>query len=137
LTAENTDRADPGPPDGTSGSPDATGSAESVTTPGFLAIVSGPYAGTILPLRNGVTRIGRDGRLNDHIIDDEAVSELHLSIRFREGAFILTDMDSDGGTQINNHPVDQQQLAPNDVILIGGTRLTFVQIPMISETSDA
>jgi pSer/pThr/pTyr-binding forkhead associated (FHA) protein len=103
--------------------------------PGYLAIVSGPYSGTILPLSRDVTRVGRDGYVNDHVIDDNAVSDVHLSIRFLNGAFVLTDMDSENGTKINGRPVDRQQLAPNDVILIGQTQLTFIQVYTADETA--
>lgn len=103
------------------------------TAPGFLAIVSGPYSGTMLPLSSGVTRIGRDGYFNDHVIDDNAVSDLHLSIRFLDGVFILTDMDSENGTSINGQPVDRQQLSPNDLIQIGRTQLSFIQMPSVDE----
>jgi len=83
-----------------------------------------------LPLSRDVTRIGRDGYVNDHVIDDNAVSDIHLSIRFLNGVFVLTDMDSENGTKINGKPVDSQQLAANDVILIGRTQLSFIQVPI-------
>src|SRR4051794_33737329 len=35
----------------------------------FLVITSGQYANTMLPLSANTTRIGRDGRHNDHMID--------------------------------------------------------------------
>jgi len=98
--------------------------------PGFLAFVSGQYSGTILPLKPDLTRIGRDGRINDHVIDDPTVSDVHLSIRFRNGVFILTDMDSENGTKVNGQPVDQVQLAANDEILIGRTRFVLMQVPI-------
>lgn len=134
MASESPDQPPLAPAEVSRGEVTQPGANENVATPGFLAIVSGPYAGTILPLSSGVTRVGRDGRLNDHVIDDDAVSELHLSIRFRDGVFILTDMDSENGTQVNSRPVEQQQLSPNDTILIGRTRLTFMQIPAVPET---
>jgi two-component system, NtrC family, sensor kinase len=109
------------------------GAGSNPTASAFLAIVSGPYSGTILALSSDVTRIGRDGYFNDHVIDDNAVSDLHLSIRFLDGVFVLTDMDSENGTKINGQSVDRQQLAPNDVIQIGRTQLSFIQMPSADE----
>ena len=38
---------------------------------GLLVISGGQYANTTMPLKAGVTTLGRDGRLNDHKIDDD------------------------------------------------------------------
>lgn len=94
----------------------------------FLVITSGPYAGTSLPLDDEVTRIGRDGERNDHAIDDDSVSTLHVSVRHKDGAFTLTDLDSANGTRVNGTAVQQVVLTTNDEIQIGRTRLTFMQV---------
>jgi hypothetical protein len=94
----------------------------------LLIIKSGPYANTTLPLKAGVNTVGRDGRVNDHPIDDPAVSDRHLSIRYLDGRFTATDLDSSNGTFINNQKIDRQTLQSNDVIRIGKTDLVFVQI---------
>ncbi|HEY3061184.1 MAG TPA: FHA domain-containing protein [Chloroflexota bacterium] len=95
----------------------------------FLAITSGPYADTMLALHGGTTKIGRDGALNDHPIDDLAVSSQHLSVRYRDGGFVATDLDSINGTFVNGRRVDRHALAPNDVVQIGTTRLVFLLVP--------
>jgi hypothetical protein len=95
----------------------------------LFMIVNGPYSGTTLALRDGVTRIGRDGLTNDHAIDDEAVGAEHLSIRHRDGVFTLTDLDSTNGTKVNGQPTAKCELSPNDEVLIGRTRMVFMQVP--------
>jgi pSer/pThr/pTyr-binding forkhead associated (FHA) protein len=94
----------------------------------LLVIKSGPYANTTLPLKAGVNTLGRDGLVNDHPIDDSAVSDRHLSIRSHEGRFTLTDLDSSNGTFVNEQKIDKQLLHSNDVIRIGKTEMVFVQI---------
>lgn len=97
----------------------------------FLVVRSGSYKNTTFPLKTGVTRLGRNGQLNDHAIDDDAVSDQHLSIRYQEqeGTFVLTDLDSTNGTLVNDKKVDRQVLASNDTITIGHTQLVFMQVP--------
>jgi hypothetical protein len=94
----------------------------------LLVIKSGPYANTTLPLKAGVNTLGRDGLVNDHPIDDSAVSDRHLSIRSQEGRFTITDLDSSNGTFVNEQRIDKQLLQSNDVIRIGKTEMVFVQI---------
>jgi hypothetical protein len=96
---------------------------------GLLVISSGQYANTTLPLKAGVTTLGRDGRSNDHKIDDEAVSERHLSIRFQDGKFSATDLDSSNGTFINNERIEGKHvLEANDTVRIGKTSMVFIQV---------
>jgi len=94
----------------------------------LLIIKSGPYANTTLPLKEGVNTLGRDGRVNDHPIDDPAVSERHLSIRHIDGRFVATDLDSSNGTFVNGQRIDKQPLKTNDVLRVGQTELVFVQV---------
>ena len=102
----------------------------------FLVIASGPYKNTTLPLGDGVTKIGRNGVTNDHAIDDDAVSDQHLSIRYQNGTFTATDLDSSNGTTVNGKRIDRQALAPNDLIVIGETKLIFMQVPDTAPKSE-
>jgi hypothetical protein len=94
----------------------------------LLIIKSGPYANTTLSLNAGVSTIGRDGRVNEHPIDDSSVSERHLSIRYADGKFTATDLDSSNGTFINGQRIDKQTLQSNDIVRIGTTEMVFVQV---------
>jgi hypothetical protein len=102
----------------------------------FLIIRSGPYANTTLTLKEGVNTLGRDGRANDHAIDDPAVSERHLSLRYQDRRFTATDLDSSNGSFINNQRIEKQILHSNDIIRIGNTELAFVQIGEPSPSQD-
>jgi len=91
---------------------------------------SGPLAGTRYPLRDGVTRVGRDPE-NDISIrgpDAATVSMKHLEI-VREGeGFRLHDLGSTNGTYLNGERVVDAELAPPAVIRLGtnGPELSFV-----------
>ncbi|MBI4491319.1 MAG: FHA domain-containing protein [Chloroflexi bacterium] len=95
---------------------------------GWLVIRNGPRVGATLPLKQGVTRIGRGGADNDHVIDDAAVSRQHLSIRYAEGNFVLSDLDSNNGTFVNEQRVPRHTLQANDVVRIGQTELVFMSL---------
>ena len=97
----------------------------------FLAIIEGPRRGQfhrLLP----VTAIGKS-RDNDYVIDDDArVSRQHIRIRFREHegewVFLLRDLDSTHGTKVNGEDVLQKALEDRDVIRVGKTSMTFLQL---------
>lgn len=63
------------------------------------------------------------------IITDEFASGEHASIRFREGRFTLTDLDSRNGTFVNDFApearIDRVELNDGDEIRIGQTLLKF------------
>jgi len=60
-------------------------------------------------------RIGR--RIdNDVIIDSPAVSRQHAHLRWRHGRFILYDVGSRGGIQVNGERIKEYVLAPGDLI---------------------
>lgn len=103
---------------------------------GILVIASGSAANQILPLTAGVTRIGRNSATNDYSIDDEAISEQHLSIRFQDDSFIATDLDSSNGTKINGKRIDRSALETNDLIQIGKTKMFFVRLPSLDSVED-
>jgi hypothetical protein len=94
----------------------------------FLFTKSGPQAGLPVPLGSRVTRIGRDSRWADHVVDDNAVSAIHLSIRHKNGTFVLTDLDSENGTTVNGQRVFRHELVRRDVIVIGRTTFIFMQL---------
>ena len=104
------------------------GREPSVRTLAFFVITSGEYAGVTLKLGEGTTRIGRDGLLNEHAIDDEAVSVQHISVRYQDGQFFLTDLDTSNGTFVNGREVHRYALQSNDAVVIGRTRLVFLQV---------
>ncbi|MBI2941128.1 MAG: FHA domain-containing protein [Chloroflexi bacterium] len=95
----------------------------------FLVLASGPNAGRTFALSGEVTKIGRDGRLCDYVVDDPAVGGQHLSIRYQDGEFVATDLDTLNGTRINGSPIVKHTLAPDDAIVLGETKLVFMRVP--------
>ncbi len=88
--------------------------------PAFL-IVDGTY---IFSLSKPIVNIGRRVD-NDLVIDDQRVSRLHAQLRWVRDKFILFDLDSAGGTWVNNVRINQVQLSPGDVISLAGVPLVF------------
>ncbi len=62
---------------------------------------------------------------NDVIIDIATVSRQHAHIRWRHGRFIIFDVGSRGGVQLNGEPITESVLAPGDLITLSE------QVPLI------
>lgn len=58
---------------------------------------------------------------------DRNTSPLHAEIRFEKCTYILKDMDSNGGTFVNNRPIKEVVLQDSDLIEFGdnGPRVRF------------
>ena len=95
----------------------------------LLALV-GPPAGTtggqVLALDWSGTReeltVGREGDC-DVVLTDATVSRHHLRLCFRDGSWILHDLDSTNGTLVNDHRVGRCRLIPGDRLTLGTARL--------------
>jgi hypothetical protein len=73
-----------------------------------------------------VLNIGR--RPDNHIvIDDGRVSRVHVQLRAIKGRFIIFDLNSTGGTYLNDVRIQQAALSPGDVISLAGVPLVFGQ----------
>jgi len=105
---------------------------------GLLLVTSGEHAGTKLDLIDGKTTIGASGDC-DHMIDDDAVSSIHISIRFdrEETAFIVTDLDAQNGTYVNDERIHQCTLRNNDIVRIGRTQMQFIQVTAVKDVNDS
>lgn len=62
--------------------------------------------------------IGR-GPTCDVVLADRSVSREHARLFFRDGTWIVQDLDSTNGTFVNGQPVGRSQLAPGDHIRLG------------------
>ncbi|MEG1255109.1 FHA domain-containing protein [Clostridium sp.] len=74
--------------------------------------------GGILPIVDNLTM----GRKNDNtvVLDDKYVSSHHVRIYKRNNEYILEDLESTNGTQVNNVKVrNTVMLKPGDVIKVG------------------
>ncbi len=61
----------------------------------------------------------------DVVLEDNAVSRRHAQLRFRDGKWILQDLDSTNGTVVNGVAVGRCELRPGDCVVIGDQRLTI------------
>lgn len=61
----------------------------------------------------------------DIVIDDGAVSDRHASLRFNDGVFTITDLDSTNGTRVNGDGVQKHELNDGDRIGLGETSWVF------------
>ncbi len=78
----------------------------------------------VTELTKSVVNIGRD-KSNDIVIKDTYVSRKHLQLRARLGAYTLFDVDSSGGTKVNDTIVREHRLQNGDVVRIGQTYLIY------------
>lgn len=78
----------------------------------------------VVPLSKSVINIGRETE-NDIVIADAYISRRHLQLRKRFGAYTLFDINSRGGTRVNDSAVAAHRLQNGDVIKIGRTTLVY------------
>lgn len=80
----------------------------------------------IFPITQSVINIGRRG--NNHlVISDARVSRVHAQIRAIKGRYVIFDLDSSGGTYVNDQRIHECILYPGDVISLAGVPLVFGQ----------
>lgn len=93
---------------------------------GWLVALDGPQKGEDFRLREGKNALGSEPA-SEVVLRDPAVSGRHASINYKEGTFVITDLDSTNGTFLNGNaePVARVELKDNDVIRVGETALKF------------
>ncbi len=96
--------------------------------PDAYLIING---GRIFPLNMPVLNIGRSAN-NDLVLEDLKVSRSHAQMRLINGRYFIFDLNSTGGTYINDQRVTQSVLVPGDVISLAGILLIFGQEPIRS-----
>lgn len=102
----------------------ATG-PNSVAPSAWLEVIQGPEAGRRLGLKEDrAYLIGRASEA-DLLLSDNRVSKRHAELRFRDGAWWLTDLDSTNGTRKNGKAVASEALADGDRVTVGLTTLAF------------
>src|SRR5690606_26210757 len=75
-------------------------------------------------IEKDVVSIGR-ARDNDIVVENLSVSRAHSRIRFQDGKYILTDLNSANGSFVNGVKVSKTELADEDIISIGKHKLYF------------
>lgn len=90
----------------------------------WLEVLSEDGTSTRLGLDKESFEIGRAGD-NDLSLVEPSVSAQHCVIAKAGGAWILRDLDSTNGTQVNGVRVRELTLSPGDVIAVGSKRIVF------------
>ena len=101
-----------------------------------LIIVSGPGIGTEWAFKAQKITIGRSAE-NEIDFADIAVSRNHAEISYRDGAYYVSDLESNNGTLLNGVSVESEQLQSGDEIIVGARTLRFVELDEAPLTSAA
>jgi pSer/pThr/pTyr-binding forkhead associated (FHA) protein len=97
-----------------------------VTRRSVLRVVRGAGEGTVLQLGEGPSLAGRS-EVAELIIDDPAASRRHFEVAPSHGSYVLRDLGSTNGTQVNRVTVVECRLANGDIITVGETDVAFVE----------
>lgn len=80
----------------------------------------------VFPLERELVNIGR--KLDNHVvIQDSRISRNHAQLRLMNGQFVLLDLNSTGGTFVNEQRITKSVLYSGDTISLAGVQLKFVQ----------
>jgi two-component system, cell cycle response regulator len=95
-----------------------------VRAPATLVLISGGQPARVYPLNAPELSIGRSAQ-SDIALGDPGVSRNHARV-LREGDdFIVEDLRSTNGTEVNGQPVRRRRLADGDVIKLASSTLQF------------
>lgn len=76
----------------------------------------------LVPLSGGKVRLGR-GADNDVVLSDASVSRYHAEIRRESDGWVIHDMKSTNGVEVNGMPVERAVLEAGDRLRIGAFEL--------------
>ena len=82
-----------------------------------------------VPLAGGRTRLGR-GSDNDVILSDVSVSRYHAEILREPGGWIVHDLKSTNGVEVNRVPVEKAPLRAGDLLTIGSFEIRLEEEEM-------
>lgn len=94
----------------------------------YLVISQGSRWTDIFRLQSGVTAVIGRSSDNQIVIRDDRASRRHAEIALREGGWVVRDLGSRNGTQVNERLlVDDHQLVDGDTIVVAGCHMNFVR----------
>jgi two-component system, NtrC family, sensor kinase len=89
-----------------------------------LFVIRGIDQGNRFELEGTSFQVGRDSS-NTIQLHDSEVSRHHAEIRFHEGEFVISDLNSSNGTFINGKRIERHKLESGDQVQAGGTLMLF------------
>jgi hypothetical protein len=98
---------------------------------GLLVTYSWRPDGQVYEVREGRNLIGRDPSCDICITEDETMSATNSHITFRQN-FVIGDMVSMMGTDVNGIPIEQQftSLESHSLVRAGSTHFTFIAVEL-------
>ncbi|MDQ6811611.1 MAG: FHA domain-containing protein [Actinomycetota bacterium] len=97
------------------------------TEPGRYLEVQGPGQSLLVPLEEGVTRVGR-GLAADLRLNEDSVSRRHAMLICDESGARILDDRSSNGTFVNGQRVEQAELKHGDVLELGRVLLRYLEV---------
>jgi hypothetical protein len=91
---------------------------------GWFVALSGDQKGEDFRVRDGKNVVG-SGSEAQIVLRDSTISGQHASLRYDEGKFFLTDLDSSNGTYLNDRKIAREQLKDNDIVRFGDVTMKF------------
>jgi len=91
---------------------------------GWFVATNGDQKGEDFRLREGKNSVG-SGPGSNIELRDNTVSGQHASVRYEDGKFFLTDLDSSNGTYLNDKKIAREELKDNDMIRFGEIAVKF------------
>ncbi|MBU1698895.1 MAG: FHA domain-containing protein [Candidatus Eisenbacteria bacterium] len=91
---------------------------------GWFVSIKGASQGTIHTVQSEKATLGAAAGCDIRLTDSHA-SDQHASLRFADGCFTLTDLDSTNGTMINGKKIARQKLADGDQVSFGSSEWIF------------
>ena len=104
----------------------ALGRIKNLPVVAWVVVLNGAQRGEDFRLLEGKNTMG-SAAASTITLSDPAVSAEHASINYKDGRFVITDLDSTNGTFMNDdsEPLARVDLRDNDVIRVGETSLKF------------
>lgn len=95
-----------------------------------IAILVDKRTGEEFNIRRYATSIGREIGNDLIIASDKTISRQHAQIQFKDGAFLVQDLNSKNGTRVNGSKVvELTKLKSGDEVSLGLTQMIFLLVP--------